>query len=183
MTRLLVACCVVLAGCAGHAPPPVLVTPVGGRVETSTGAGVVNLARSAETIGVPVSLKASPDTVFATLLAVYRELGIATTRLDRAQRVAGNDMFKARRRLAGVAMQTYADCGGKAGQPNAETFDMELGVVSQVTPTPQGSTIVTTLIAAGSDPMFGRDRQMRCVSTGEFERRIAAMVRDRLGIK
>jgi hypothetical protein len=184
MVRTL-AFCLLLGACASsQVPTPVVVTPVGGRVETSTGAGVVTLARSAETVGITQTIPAAPDTVFWALVAVYKDLEIPTKRLDPAARVAGNDLFKARRKLGGGPMQAYVDCGGSLSQPNAETFEMELGVVSAVAALPAGgSTITTTITAAGHDPMFGRDRQMRCASTGEFERRLAALVRAKLGIK
>lgn len=177
--------CLLLGACASSQnPTPVVVTPVGGRVETSTGAGVVTLARSAETVGITQAIAAAPDSVFQALLAVYKDLAIPTKRLDPAGRVAGNDLFKARRKLGGGPMQSYVDCGGSLSQPNAETFEMELGVVSAVSAAPKGGSIITTTVtAAGNDPMFGRDRQMRCASTGEFERRIAALVQQKLGLK
>ncbi|HLA91359.1 MAG TPA: hypothetical protein VJL28_13115 [Gemmatimonadaceae bacterium] len=186
MVRPLI-CCALLAACAksGATPgPDVAVTPVSARVVTSTGGGVVDLSRSAETVGVPLAVNARPDTVFAVLVAVYKELNIATTRLVPEQRVVGNDLFRARRRLGGAPMQSAVDCGGNPGQPNAETFDMELSIVSYVSATAAGTATITTMLAAvGNDPMFGKDRQMRCSSTGELERRIARMVRERLGLK
>ncbi|HVZ48935.1 MAG TPA: hypothetical protein VG916_09140 [Gemmatimonadaceae bacterium] len=180
-----VVCCMLLGACASsQTAGPVSVTPVSGHIETSTGAGVVNLARSVETVGVSDRIIAPPDSVFQALLAVYHDLNIPASRTDQGGRVVANDLFKARRKLGGAPMQGYVDCGGSAGQPNAETFDMELGIVSTVTAAPNGGALVTsTLTASGHDPMFGRDRQMRCVSTGEFERRIAAMVRTKLGLK
>jgi hypothetical protein len=178
-------CCALLGACATNSPTPdVSVTPVSAHVVTSTGSGVANLSRSAETIGVPIPVSANPDTVFAALVAVYKDLGVATPLLDPARRLAGNELFRARRRLGGVPMQSYVDCGGSPSQPNAETYDIEMGLVSYVTPSTGGNaTITTTLSAAGNDPMFGKDRQMRCASTGELERRIATMVRDRLKLK
>ena len=179
------ACFVLLGACSGNSPAPdVSITPVSARVTTSTGAGVVNLSRSVETVGVPVAVNASPDSVFAALVATYKDLGIAPALLDPARRLAGNELFRARRRLGGAPMQNYVDCGGNLGQAHAETYDMELGVVSYVSPAAGGnSTITTTLSAAGSDPMFGKDRQMQCASTGELERRIVTMVRERLKLK
>jgi hypothetical protein len=184
MVRPLV-CCAVLCACASNSPTPdVSVTPVSARVVTSTGSGVVDLSRSAETVGVPIAVGAGPDTVFRALVAVYKDLGIATPLLEPASRVAGNQMFRMRRRLGGQPMQGYVDCGGTPGQPNAETYDMEIGLVSYVTPVSGGgSTITTTLSAAGNDPMLGKDRQMRCASTGELERRIVLMVRERLKLR
>ncbi len=184
MVRPLI-CCALLAACASNSPTPdVSVTPVSARVVTSTGSGVVDLSRSAETIGVPIAVSANPDTVYVALVAVYRELGVPTPLLEPAHRVAGNEMLRVRRRIGGAPMQSYVDCGGTPGQPNAETYDMEIGLVSYVTPVTGGnSTITTTLSAAGNDPMLGKDRQMRCASTGELERRIVRMVRERLKLK
>lgn len=184
MIRPLV-CCVLLAACASSGPAPdVSVTPVSARVVTTAGSGVVDLSRSAETIAVPVAIGANPDTVFVAMLAAYRELGVPTPLLDPARRLAGNELFRVRRRVGGQPMQGYLECGGNASQPNAETYDIEMSLVSYVTPAAGGtSTITTTMTAVGNDPMFGKDRQMRCASTGELERRIVRMVRDRLHLK
>lgn len=130
------------------------------------------------------TIPAPPDSVYAALLPVYRDLGIQVKRADPAGRLVANDLFKARRKLAGTAMQRYMDCGGEVSQPNAELFDMELGIVTVVYAAVNGGSVVTsTLTGSGSDPMFGRDRQMQCVSTGEFERRIATAVRAKVAPK
>lgn len=179
-----VICCLALSACASsQTPGSVDVTQVSGRVETSTGAGVVNLARSVETVGVAATIAAAPDAVYRALLAVYGDLRIPASRVDATARVVANDLFKARRRLAGEPMQRYMDCGGSIGQPNAEVFDMEIGIVSGVAAGADGGSVVTTtIVASGHDPMFGRDRAMRCTSTGAFERRISDLVRAKLGL-
>lgn len=178
-------CCALLAACAtGNSAPDVSVTPVSARVVTSTGSGVVDLSRSTATVAVPVAVNASPDSVFLALLAVYKELGVTTSLLDGARRTAGNEFLKARRRFAEAPMASYFDCGASMGQPNAETYDMEIGIVSSVSPAAGGSsTITTTLSAAGNNPTLGRDRQLRCASTGELEKRIVRTVREILKLK
>jgi len=178
-------CCALLAACSpNNAAPDVSVAPVSGRVVTSAGSGVVDLSRSSAIVGVSTAVNASPDSVFAALRAVYKELGVTTPLLDPARRVAGNEFLKARRRFAGAPMQGYFDCGMNMSQPNAETYDLEIGIVSVVTPSAGGnSTVTTTLTAAGSDPTFGKDRQVRCASSGELEKRIVTMVRTILRLR
>ena len=75
-------------------------------------------------------------------------------------------------------MQTYIDCGGQPGQPNAETFDIELTLLSYVTAASGGGSTLTSRVSAiGNDPNHGQGNQMRCSSTGELEARIAKMVK------
>ncbi len=71
--------------------------------------------------------------------------GVPLTVLDPVGRSIGNQSFRARRRLAGVPMQTYLDCGGSSGQPNAETYDISLSLLSYVAVDGKNVTLVTRI--------------------------------------
>lgn len=172
---------VVVSACAKSGPAPdVSVTPVTDRIVFSTGSGV-SLDRSAETVGITSAIAAPAEQVYTALLAVYRDIKVPLTDANQVQRILGNQAFRIRRSLGGVPMQNYVDCGGQPGQPNAETFDLSLSLMSYVTAgTDGGSTLTTRLSGVGSDPNHGQGNQMRCSSTGELEARIATMVKLRL---
>lgn len=178
MIRRLALAVVVSSACAKSAPAPdVSVAPVTDHIVFSSGSGI-SLDRSAETVGISAAIAAPADQVYAALVAVYRDLKVALTDANQAQRVLGNQALKIRRSLGGVPMQNYMDCGGQPGQPNAETFDLSLSLMSYVTAgTDGGSNLTTRLSGVGSDPNHGQGNQMRCSSTGELEARIAKMIK------
>jgi|SRR5579862_954907 len=179
-SRLGVVALVALAGCAKSGPgPDVSVAPVTDRIAFGgVYASGISLDRTAETVGVSAAAAFPADRVYQALVAAYKELQVPLTDANPTQHVLGNQSLKIRRRLGGVAMQTYIDCGGQPGQPNAETFDLELNLISFVTAGSDGaSTFTTRLTGLGSDPNHGQGNQMHCSSTGELEMRIQKMVK------
>jgi hypothetical protein len=178
MIRRLAVALAALSACGKSGPAPdVSVAPVTDRIVFSTGSGV-SLDRSAETVGIASTIAVPAEQVYAALVAVYRDIKVPLTDANQAQRILGNQSLKIRRSLGGVPMQNYVDCGGQSGQPNAETFDLTLNIMSFVTAGADGgSTLTTRLSGVGSDPNHGQGNQMRCSSTGELEARIAKMVK------
>jgi hypothetical protein len=171
------------ASSAGSPSPDVSTVPVTDRITTSTG-GAITIGGTATAVGIPGEVAAAPDAVFQALSAVYADLAIPATEVTPKDRAIGNLSFKARRRIGGVPMQRYFDCGGSGGQPNAETFNLVITINSYVTAGRDGGSVVTTRIqAVGSDPAHGDSNQLRCTSEGELELRIAQMSRERLGVK
>jgi hypothetical protein len=185
MIRRLVYALAVSFACAKGTPgPDVSAAPATTHVTFGTvtsgnayGSGMA-LDRSAETVGVSAAIAAPAEQVYAALVAVYRDIKVPLTDANASQHVLGNQTLKIRRSIGGVPMQNYIDCGGQPGQPNAETFDLNLNLMSFVTAgTDGGSTLTTRLSGVGSDPNHGQGNQMQCSSTGELEARIAKMVK------
>jgi hypothetical protein len=177
-------CLAVLALCACASPggpsPDVSVEPMADRVQS--GAGTLTIGGSATTVGMAVDIAAPPDDAFRALQSVYEDLKIPVADLSPKDRIVGNQQFKTRRRIAGVPMQTYLECGGNPGQPNAETYDVIITVLSNVSASKDGASSLTTRIQAiASDPGHGQVNQMRCSTTGELEARIAKLVREKVG--
>ena len=179
-------CLALLAVCAcasqGGSSPDVSVEPMADRIQT--GAGTLTIAGSATTVGITADIAASPDSAFRALQSAYEDLKIPIADLSAKDRVVGNQQFKARRRIGGVPMQTYLECGGNPGQPNAETYDVVITVLSNVSASRDGaSTVTTRLQAIASDPGHGQVNQMRCSTTGQLEGRIAKLVQEKLAKK
>ncbi|HVT39532.1 MAG TPA: hypothetical protein VHE78_10835 [Gemmatimonadaceae bacterium] len=181
------ACFTLATACAcasqGSSSPDVSVVPMSDRI-VSGGGSSLTIGSSATTVGIRTDLAATPDAAFRALQAVYDDLKIPIADLSPTDRVAGNQQFKARRRIVGVPMQSYFDCGGTPGQPNAETFDIVITVMSNVTAARNdASTLTTRATAIASDPGHGQGNQLRCSTTGELEARIAKLVREKLATR
>jgi hypothetical protein len=182
--RLAIAVTVSFACAKGTPGPDVSAAPVtthvtfGSVTSGNAYSSGMSLDRTAETVGVSAAIAAPVDQVFAALVVVYRELKVPLMDANQAQRMLGNQSLKSRRSIGGVPMQNYMDCGGQPGQPNEETFDLSLSLMSYVTAgSDGGSTLTTRFSGFGSDPNHGQGNQMHCSSTGELEARIAKMVK------
>ena len=169
------------SACASsQANPPVEISAGSQRISTVTGSGTTIGGPVASPAGIAARLTSPPDSVFAALQSVYKELAVPLTVVDPTGRQIGNQSFRTRRRLAGAPMQTYLDCGGSSGQPNAETYDITLSVVSYVAVAGKEVTLVTRLSATASDATIGRGNSMNCSTTGDFEKRVETMTRAKL---
>jgi hypothetical protein len=153
------------------------VTPATQQVTLSSGQNV-RINTTTTTVALSENVPVGPDSAFKVLVKVYTELSVAATTLDSRQRVVGNPSLKVRRRLGGVTLVKYLDCGYKDGSPNAETYDIVLNLMSSVSgPTPTSATVSTRIEGLATHPVFGS--QAVCTTTGELEKRIAQMVRER----
>ena len=185
MSRLLRlgACVVALAGVAGCASSgnssttTVGVTQATQQVTLSTGQNV-RINTTTTTVALSENVPVGPDSAYKVLVKVYTDLAVAATTLDSRQRIVGNPSLKVRRRIGGVTLVKYLDCGYKDGAPNAETYDIVLNLMSSVSgQTPTSATVSTRIEGVATHPVFGS--QTVCTTTGELEKRIAQMVRER----
>ena len=120
------------------------------------------------------------EEVWRVLPAVYEALEIPTALLDSKAHVISNQGSKLRQRLGKVPLSRFIECGTTQIGPNAETYDVQLSVVTRVDPdSPTGSKIATTVEAAAKPVAFSQEYS-RCSSKGELETRIAEMVSQQL---
>jgi hypothetical protein len=168
----------VVVGCSGATrgdpkpPPPAATTRI------STGDGqTVALPTAAEAVAARTTIAAPADDVWGALPAAYEALGMRVATIDSKTRRIGNESMRARRRIGDIPMVRLLSCGGAIGAPNAETFDITLYVISQLSPASAGSTTLATVVqATGKSPNFGGN-EVSCTSTGSLERRIEELVR------
>jgi len=157
-------------------------TPAPQQITTSSGQNI-RFNTTATVVAVSEAVAVGADSAFNLLIKVYAELQIPTTILDGRQRRLGNPALKIRRRLGGVSLVKYLECGNKDGVPNAETYDVVLNISSGVAAVAEGRATVSTRVeGVASHPIYGASNQMLCSTTGELEKRIAASVKA-LGIK
>lgn len=157
--------------------------PGGGPTQVSTeiagGSGAASIAtvtaasESQKQLGAPVAR------VWEVLPAVYEALGIPVTTIVSNEHTVGNSGFKLRRRLGSVPLQRYLECGGTSGSPNAETYEVNLSVMSQLHDVGNGQTAMVTRVDASARNPFG-GQNVACSSSGLIERRMHEMIAERL---
>jgi hypothetical protein len=153
------------------------------QIGLSTG-GNIALRQTAEHVGISTDLRIPPDSAYLLLQAVYADLQLAVRRADATTRVVAVSAVKIRRRLGGVALTRYLDCGWKDNLPNAETYDIELSMTSHVAANPDNTSRVTTRVqAVASDPLHGAANVTSCTTLGALETRIADAVRQKAGLR
>lgn len=117
--------------------------------------------------------------VWAVLPSVYDSLSIPLTDLDANKHLIGNSGMKAYKTLGKTSLTQYLDCGKTQGFASAETYEIQLSVLTQAAPDGDGSTIATLVEAAGR-PLAFSGGYTRCTSTGALENRLADLLRVRL---
>jgi hypothetical protein len=177
--RSVVVLCIASAACASpnssSSPAPAVETI---RVPTATPGGTASLttttAANIWTVSRPI------DRVWLVLAPAFDSLQIPLTTVDPTTHTIGNGDLRVRRRLGAESLRTYLNCGNTQGAPNAETFDIRLSVMAQLTPDGPGATTITTTIQAMARPASVSGEFIRCSSTGTLETRLGDIVAARL---
>jgi len=162
---------------AGAAPPPVATT----RVVTTTNrtlavSAIDNPAASVRTIN------ATPKSVWEAVQAVYTELQIPVTEIDQTGMTIRNSTLHVRRTLAGERMTRWLECGGPGSMPNAETYQIDGTLSTQVIPGKDGTGAdLVTYFTAMATPVAFSGAPVNCASSMELEKRIYTLVGRKLG--
>jgi hypothetical protein len=160
-----------LAPCAAQSDPS-SAAPVPQTVRVVAGAGgSTHLTTLRGRAGVSGTFDMDIDRAWQQLPSVYAELGIPVTERNNGARTLGNPGFKVRRRLEGVPLVRYLDCGRTQGAPSAETYEILLAIRTQLT-ADDGRTTVSTLVDAAARPVNFSGEYSACSSTGALEQQI-----------
>ncbi|MFL5582672.1 MAG: hypothetical protein ACJ8AO_20095 [Gemmatimonadaceae bacterium] len=167
------------AGCAtggssttASAAPPISTT----RVVTGANRSVAVSAIDNPTASVK-TMNATPKSVWEAVQAVYTELQIPVTGIDQAKMTIQNSTLHVRRTLAGERMPRWLSCGGPSSMPNAETYQIDGTLSTQVIPGKDGvGADVVTLLTAVATPVAFSGAPVNCSSTMELEKRIYTLV-------
>ena len=120
---------------------------------------------------------ASPiNSVWRIMPAVYQSMNIPLTTLDQPTHTIGNEGFKALKNLNGVPLSKYIECGTTQIGPNADSYDVHLSIVSQLVTVDNGTTKLTTILAASARPLAFAQEYSRCSSKGVFEAKLVDAV-------
>ena len=172
----------VLAACGPRTAPPE--PPSGGRAEirreVNNGEGyefVIARDRSA----VALDLPADADRAWPALMEAYARAGVALADVDTGRREMGNRSLVVRTRLGTEPLSAFLDCGRILGGPIANQYRIRLSVVSTLEPLATGETRLVTRVGASASDPASSSPPAACSSTGELEKRIAALTAVRLG--
>jgi hypothetical protein len=161
-----------LSGCASSANSPVGRTSVETtRVATTT--GTTSVTTTSTVVPGLVTLEFPIDDVWRALPVAYDSIGIPVGKMDTLSRVVGNEGYKLRRKLGGVPLTRYLDCGQTQGFKSAETYEISLSVLTQLQPGGTGLTTAATIVQASAKPVNFAGEYSACSSTGELEKRVA----------
>ncbi len=117
------------------------------------------------------------DEAWAVLPGVYQELGIPLSVNDNLRKTLGNTGWRVRRTIARVPAQRYVECGSSGSLENAETYQLNLSIVTTILPNQNGGSIVSTAISGtGKNIITSSSAEVRCSSKGDLEIRIRDMV-------
>jgi len=116
------------------------------------------------------------ERVWGALPAVYDSLQVPVTDRDEAEHRIGNRSVRARGRLGGVLLSRYFNCGSTQGGPNAETYQLQISMLTFAKEQGTGATALATTLQATARPVTLSGEAVQCSSTGALETRIRNMV-------
>lgn len=165
---------IAIAGCASSSTPSMTRT---------TDVGIVGTAglRVRQSDGAKVNTLAFPlPRVWAVLPSVFDSLGIPLTDLDQKAHLIGNSGMKAHKTLGKTALSKFIDCGASQGFPSADSYDIHLSIITQITSNESGLTSIGTLVEASGKPMAFPGGYARCSTTETLENQIVDLVKAKL---
>jgi hypothetical protein len=118
--------------------------------------------------------------VWGILPMVYDSLGIKVGDVDPDKRVLGNSQIKATRQLAKVPLSKYLDCGNAQGFPSADTYLVQMSVLTHLAEDKSGLTSISTVIQASARPMQFAGESVRCTTKYTLETAIVDGIKARL---
>jgi hypothetical protein len=114
--------------------------------------------------------------------AVYQGLNIPVGTIDQNSRVIGNRRIQTNSgRIAGGRASLHLNCGSTGlGAPIADSYQVDLSVLTQIVPAASGSTQVQTSVDANATQRGVSSAPVRCASTGRLEQQIVAAIQQHL---
>ncbi len=162
-------------------PPPAVATATTptvntNRVVTTSGQTMQMNAMNID-LDVKLFVTGTVDEAWAVLPGVYAELGIPLSVNDNVRKTLGNTGWRVRRSIGRVPAQRYLDCGSSGTLENAETYQLNLSIITTVVPNQNGGSVVSTALSGtGKNPVTSSAAEVRCASKGDLELRIRDMV-------
>lgn len=139
----------------------------------STAGGTTTLTTTASLQPGVMTLDVPIDAAWRALPVAYDSIGIPVGKVDTLSRVVGNEGYKLRRKLGGVSLTRYLDCGQAQGFRSAETYEINLAVITRLRPLGATQTSAATTVQASARPVNFAGEYSSCSSTGELEKRVA----------
>jgi hypothetical protein len=180
MKRLVViATAALLAGCAtgGQAPAETVRSTVS--VSGTDGVATQTIESYADVGGTTHRISATPDKVWAVLPTVYQGLGITVGTSLPDYMTIGNSKLELNRTLGGQPLSSFVSCGyGPNGAPIADSYRVNMAVVTTVVPVAGGAAQVETRVQGTATNRAVSGASVTCATTGRLEGLIAERVKN-----
>ncbi|MEP6778604.1 MAG: hypothetical protein ABJC26_01850 [Gemmatimonadaceae bacterium] len=124
-----------------------------------------------------VQLPYSVEKVWAALPAAFDSIFVPVATIDPTSHRFGNEGFKLRQRLGKTTLSRLFDCGETQIGANADSYEIFLIVVAQVTPVGSASASLTTTIDASAKSIANSQGYIKCSSKGLLEARLMAQIK------
>lgn len=168
---------VILTACASAHPD---IDRTDERTVRVVGPGGGQLRLTSSDAAKPMTLAFPIDRAWGALKFVYDSLEIPKNNLDDVQHVIGHTGVKAHRRFGILPLSRIIDCGSTQGAPSAESYDIQIAVLTHLTPAEGGITNITTTVEAVGRPMQFSGEYVKCSSKGTLEAMLVDAVKTRL---
>jgi hypothetical protein len=183
-TRILFSCTLLALGIAtgGAAQnPPTGNSSVGGRNLGAITLPAYSGAILMDSLGTPTELDAPGKQVFAAVIAAYTDLKIPIEIRDSLGGLVGNLRLIQRGSFARDRMSRWFECGSGLSGPYADTYRVNIAIVTFIDVlTPKRTRIRTAIAAAGKNIEGTSSDAVRCASRGDLEARITNLVSSHL---
>ena len=168
----------VLAACASSGSVPAAATTTSTIRGGSAIGGSLNMSSTTapSVSSVPFPL----DQVWRVMPAALDSLAIPLGIIDPARHIIGNEGFKIGQRLGKVSLSRYVECGTTQIGPNADSYEVYLTVLVQLSPGAGGATSVATTFESLARPITFAQDYSRCTTKGLLESRLLEFVRTQL---
>ena len=147
-------------------------------VQEAAGGYVIRFENEA---ALSAALNSTPERVWSILPSVYQALRIPTEVYDPRTRSIGTQRFT-ELRIGDTRTVDLVRCGNEGAGPSAvSAYRVRLSIITTVRARPGNVSSLTTQVTATGTPVEGTSTAtVRCVSTGEIERRILALTSEQL---
>lgn len=120
------------------------------------------------------------ESIWSLMPLVYDSLNVPIGKVEPGVHTIGNDGFKIRQRLGKTSLSRYIDCGQAQIGPNADSYDVVLTVVTQLTPNNDKTTTVATSVLASAKPVTYNQGYSQCSTKGGLEAKVLSVLRTAL---
>ena len=163
-----------LVGCASANTAPGASNS--GTARVSSGQGEQVISTGAVPIAGKSTIAAPLDKLWSALPAAYQSISIPLTTIEAQDHLLGNRGLQLRRRLGDVPLSRYIDCGTAQGGASANSYDVNLSVITQLAAADATHTDVTTTVDAVAKPVLFTGEYVHCGTTGNLEAWISKLL-------
>lgn len=151
-------------------------------METTTIEGLGREILSRDRLAEKQTIAVATNLVWGVLGGVYEQIGIPVTEVDSEKMLVGNRGYEARR-IDGVRMNTYVDCGTNFGGPLANNYEVTLSVMTTLAKVDERHTEVSTTVSASAKPRTNAGYPVECSTRQKLEPLIIKKVAEALGLE